>query len=91
MSKEEFKQRWARKSLREMLSAVEECVGHSEGFEGENNGHDDGFEHKNRGARGRASLVPNNHGEKSVKCSTQLRGCPKAERVCGDKVCMQYG
>ncbi|MBA0633452.1 hypothetical protein Godav_005363 [Gossypium davidsonii] len=27
MSKEEFKQRWARKSLREMLSVVEECVG----------------------------------------------------------------
>ncbi|MBA0631883.1 hypothetical protein Godav_000713 [Gossypium davidsonii] len=27
MSKEEFKQRWARKSLREMLSAVEEHMG----------------------------------------------------------------
>ncbi|MFQ6626994.1 hypothetical protein Gotur_005528 [Gossypium turneri] len=27
MSREEFEQRWARKSLREMLSAVEECVG----------------------------------------------------------------
>ncbi|MBA0690874.1 hypothetical protein Goari_008528 [Gossypium aridum] len=27
MSKEEFKQMWARKSLREMLSAVEEHVG----------------------------------------------------------------
>ncbi|MBA0748958.1 hypothetical protein Gogos_002930 [Gossypium gossypioides] len=27
MSKKEFEQRWARKFLREMLSAVEECVG----------------------------------------------------------------
>ncbi|MBA0730916.1 hypothetical protein Golax_020292 [Gossypium laxum] len=27
MSKEEFEKRWARKSLREMLSTVEECVG----------------------------------------------------------------
>ncbi|MBA0636020.1 hypothetical protein Godav_024757 [Gossypium davidsonii] len=27
MSKEEFEQRWTKKSLREMLSAVEECVG----------------------------------------------------------------
>ncbi|MBA0734088.1 hypothetical protein Gogos_018037 [Gossypium gossypioides] len=31
MSKEEFKQRWARKSLRETLSTVEECVGKLEG------------------------------------------------------------
>ncbi|MBA0738363.1 hypothetical protein Gogos_011730 [Gossypium gossypioides] len=27
MSKEEFEQRWTKKSLREILSAVEECVG----------------------------------------------------------------
>ncbi|MBA0832328.1 hypothetical protein Goarm_016728 [Gossypium armourianum] len=31
MSKEEFEQRWARKSLREMMSAVEERVGKLKG------------------------------------------------------------
>ncbi|MFQ6637493.1 hypothetical protein Gotur_012638 [Gossypium turneri] len=71
MSKEEFEQRWARKSLRETLSAVEEHVGHDDGFEEGNNGHDEGFEHKNRGARGRAGLGLSSRGERSGKCSTQ--------------------
>ncbi|KAG8477100.1 hypothetical protein CXB51_030729 [Gossypium anomalum] len=44
MSKEEFEQRWARKGLREMLSAVEERVGKLEGSMEDVNEALDGFE-----------------------------------------------
>ncbi|MBA0861275.1 hypothetical protein Goshw_026285 [Gossypium schwendimanii] len=43
---------WAKKSLREMLSTVEELVG----FEEINNGHDDSFEHKNNELDGELAL-----------------------------------
>ncbi|MBA0871162.1 hypothetical protein Goshw_021946 [Gossypium schwendimanii] len=70
-----------RDSVQELLDSLERV----------NNGSDNGFEHKNRGARGRASFVSSSHEERSVKCSTQLRGCSEVERVCGDKVSMQCG
>ncbi|KAH1082722.1 hypothetical protein J1N35_022483 [Gossypium stocksii] len=77
---------------KEEVDGKERCSrSHGEGFEGGNNDRDDVFEHKTRGARGRASLVLNSRGKRSVKCNTQLQGCLEAKRVCGDKVYMRCG